>query len=346
VLVNPKKGGGSFRYLAGAGVAFKLAWGLLETRAGMSLAEIIEEMPELFVLATIGTISDRVPPYCENKAISDTGCSLFAHKPIPFVDALRNVKGEADFDLLISCASAGKSDDGTNNGVLYFTTEDYSVAREILTELLEISRIWPIEAERLYEESLTRVKRVRNYLLLDMKHTEPKYLGYISTRLKDRYGVPTVVLGRKKGDQVMAEVRTPRGVDSLELLNHLSHIFIDYGGHTQASGFCMNESALPELVEDLEAYFKGVDTKPHTDFQDLVIEGPDESILEDINRLAGAGLYLRMILKGLTAEHPLIGKLYDPSNLTRRQKPGRPLDIYVSSNSQGLRIQNIFEGSL
>jgi single-stranded-DNA-specific exonuclease len=346
LLVNPKKGGTSFRYLSGAGVAFKLAWGMLDRLAGMSLETIQEEMPELFVLASIGSIADRVPFYCENKVIIETGYSLFEKRSIPFVDALRNIKGEVDFDLLISCAAAGKSENGENNGVVYFTTQDMSKARNALTKLLEMTNAWPIEAERLYEESLTRVTRVRKYLLLDMKDTEPKYLGYISTRLKDRYNVPTIVLGRKKGNQVMAEVRTPKGIDSLELLNHLSHLFIDYGGHTQASGFCMNESTLPELVEDLELYFKKADFKPRTDFEDLIIEDPDEAFIDDVKRLGNAGVYLRLILKGLKKESPLLEKFYDPSNLSERQKPGRPLEIYVSSNSQGLRVQNIFESSL
>jgi single-stranded-DNA-specific exonuclease len=343
LLVNPKKGGGSFRYLAGAGVALKLAWGLLRERSGMSLERILEEMPELFVLSTIGTIADRVPHYCENRCIANAGLSLVGRNSMPFADVLRDVKGEVDLDTLISCAAAGQSKNGRNNAVTFFSTDDVLEARSVLRDLLETTRTWQEESERLYERAEERVKRVRNYLLLDLKDTEPQYLGYISNRLRERYGVPTVVLGRKKRNQVVAEVRTQKGVDSLKLLNSLGHLLLNYGGHKQASGFSMEESAIPELVEELERYFKRAKPTKPREFEDISIENPGTEILEDAGKLAKAGVHLRMILKGLRKESPELGLLYDPSGLIERQSTSSRLEIYVSSSNQGLRIQNIFE---
>ncbi len=256
-VVNPKMGGNSLPYLAGVGVAFKVAWALLKVFKGWGIKEIVEKMPDLIVMASVGTLADRVPLWNENRALYLKGREMFDHWQHPMKNAFREIVGEEpEFDIVVSIASAGKSSDGVNPSAEIFFRKSADDIKPILKTILEDIERWQTTTEDLLKKALDKISRIRNYILLDMENTEPRYLGFIASKLKDRFGVPVIVMGRKSDGTVAAEVRAPKGFNSLELLNYLSDLFVDYGGHKLASGFSMREENLPHLVEDTEIYFK------------------------------------------------------------------------------------------
>ncbi len=318
VVINPKLGGTSFPYLAGVGVAFKVAWALLKVYKGWNIEQIVEKKLDLLVMAAIGTLADRVPLWSENRALYLKGRELFDSWRHPFKDAYVELRGEEpEFDVVVSIASAGKSVDGANPSAELFFKKDKEDIKPVLEGLLKDIEAWQAKTEELLQKALGKISRVRNYILLDMDNTEPRYLGFLASKLKDRFGVPTIVMGRKADGTVAAEVRAPKGFNSLDLLNYLSDLFIDYGGHKLASGFSMREENLPHLVEDTEIFFKenGETILPYdleVDFEKF------KHLLPQLEKLSSNGVELQVKINEVSIAEikqlVIDGVLYDPES--------------------------------
>jgi single-stranded DNA-specific DHH superfamily exonuclease len=139
---------------------------------------------------------------------------------------------------------------------------------------------------------LESIQGVRNYILVDLKEAPPRLLGYVASRLKDQFNVPVIVIGRRSKNQVAAEIRAPKGFDSLDLLNELGDLFISYGGHKPASGFSMDVSHLPEFIEGVEAYFRRLKERGEIVQEvDLVLDEAelDKKLLRQLRELADRG---------------------------------------------------------
>ncbi len=345
-FVNPKLGGGSFPYLAGVGVAFKLAWGLLRFKLGWNIHTIKKELPELFFYTYVGTIADRVPLLCENRIFRLQGEEILSWFRHPLAKAYKNIKGDdPPPEMIITLASAGKTVGRRNLGVELFKAKDEADAEAPLKEILREIEQWTSEAEKLLGEALSKIKIVRNYILLDMGKVEPRFLGFLASRLKDKYNVPTVVLGRKDNGQVAAEVRAPYGFDSLEMLDYLGELFIDYGGHKVASGFTMDEKQLPELVEEMELFFSEKGESLFSLTADLTLSEKDRKILEDLVKVGQVGVEIRALFKHMKLEKVreiLSGlPIHDPLGLLDLYGPEETANILLLSCEQGLAVEQV-----
>ena len=346
-IVNPKVGGGSFRYLAGVGVSFKVAWELLKLKLGWDLNEMRNNLPEFFVLTMVGTIADRVPPFCENRIFINEGRKLFDWFNSPYLKAYESYKKQKpSIENLISIISAGKSTNGENVGVKLLMAQDPADAEEYLIPILDAIDKWQKTTQELLEEAKKRVKRVRDYIVIDMENVEPQYLGFLASQLKDAYGVPTIVLGRKSGGKAVAEVRAPYGFNSLDVLNELAHLFIDYGGHAPASGFSLDECDVPELIEELEIYFKNNPFNPGMPYSDLEVNGSkNKFFFESLARLGELGVDLRVLFKGVKLgeiKENLKGlSVIDTESLLDLYPADKSVAILLVSSPQGIRVEKL-----
>lgn len=306
-VINPKRGGGSFPYLAGVGVSLKIAWAITEKILNHDLTYLLEKYPSAFILTLIGTTADRVPPFSENRILTQIGETELKKNSLPFIKALKRIlNNEPTIGQIISVVSSGQRDGYRHTGVELIMMEDEDKAAEMVTPMLSGVEEYRKKCEELLEKAQQQIWKPRKYLLIDLRDSEPKYLGFVASQLKDQYKVPTIVLG-SKGDYIVSEVRVPYGFDSLDLLRSLSHLFVSYGGHKAASGFSMPASSLSLLVEEVETYFRNhePDLKQMVDF---VLESPDTKVLSDIARLGALGVEIRMLTKFQSSVfRPLIG---------------------------------------
>ncbi len=346
LIVNPKLGGDSYRYLAGCGVAFKIAWGMLSLKAGINLMDIKEKYPELIVFAAIGTIADKVPPISENAIFIKEGEELIKSLHLPFIEVLRKkYDREPSWDILVSVVSSGQSVNGKIPTVDLLLTRSMIEAEEIIEPLIKSSEEWIKNATNYLEEAKKKIGRIRDYILVDLEDTEPRYLGFIANQLKQMYDVPAIVLGRKEDGVGTAEVRAPKGFDSLKLLEYLSPILINYGGHKLASGFSIEDWDIPVLFEEVERYFK---KHPFSNniFADLKISGvPDSEYLDHLEELGKLGLEIRVLInhaplgeiKKLLEEHNII----DQERLLDIYTPQTKVKILIETSQEGLRILKV-----
>jgi len=142
---------------------------------------------------------------------------------------------------------------------------------------------------------------------------------------------------------VVAEVRAPHGHNSLDLLNSVSHLFIDYGGHKLASGFSMEESAIPELAEEVELYYKSYNAStselPPADI--VIKDNPlqEQKLIQDVERLGKVGFTVRILFDGIpmgSIREVMTGRLInDPEGI---------LDLYSDSTKVRLLITGTPDG--
>ncbi len=343
LVVNPKLGGTNFPYLAGVGVAFKVAWLLLRYARQMTVETIAETLPELFVYTAVGTVADRVPLVSENRILVEIGAHLLQARSFPFTRAYQRLRGQApELYPFISLISAGYAEQGQSPAVEVLITEDDEAAEQHLKILLERNQEWTRESQQQLDEALKRLGRVRRYVYVDLPEAQPQYLGYIASRLKDHFQLPTIVTGRRGNGIVIGEVRYPYGENSLILLNALSHLFLDYGGHRLASGFSLQARDLPEFLEELESFFKQYEpsTEPHVD---LDAQDMDPALMQDLYRWGKAGVELRVLLKDVSIQEltDLVHRgveFLDPEGLLSLYPPATRVDVILASAPEGLRI--------
>ncbi len=352
LVVNPKIGGGSFPYLAGCGVALKIAWEIFSLKNGWDLQKIRDELPELFIFASIGTFADRVPLFSENKIIYEEGKrSLEWYRP-NFVKALEELRRQsgsefpkASIEDLVPIVSSGKSTNGDNSGVHLLLSPDVSTAEELIKPAMEQLISWQQKAQQYLEFAKSTLKVVRDYIVIDLKDAEPQYLGYVASQLKESFDVPVIILGRRNDGVVVAEVRAPYGFDSLNMLNYLSELFIDFGGHKPASGFSMYERDIPELFEQLEQYFKENPFQGAEWSYDLSLSSLDPKYLEDLARLGNLGVEVRVLFDkikiGEIREALRKFHVNDPENLMDLYAGEKRVKLLLTTTSNGFKVEKL-----
>jgi single-stranded-DNA-specific exonuclease len=72
-------------------------------------------------------------------------------------------------------------------------------------------------------------------------------LGIIAGRSAAVLGVPTVVLSRGGGGELVGSSRSPEGLDIVEVLKELDDLMLRWGGHPQAAGLSLKAERLGEF---------------------------------------------------------------------------------------------------
>lgn len=258
-VVDPKRPDSDYPYtqLTGAGVALKLMLGLVKERLGLDAAGLFSAQPELLELVTLGTVADRAPLTGENRVLVKLGFDRLMKTRMPalraVLDHLRNGGEQLTVstfltELLPLFASANGSE-----GVRKFLSQDQNEVQEWVRELMVRSQEWRQEAERTLALAQEHVRLGDGILFVQHPELSLRALGFSASRLKDRYQVPAIVLG-KRGEVWVGECRGIEGVDLMELLRAHRNFFIDFGGHKKAAGFTISPDRVADFIVSAERY--------------------------------------------------------------------------------------------
>ncbi|MGQ9708553.1 MAG: single-stranded-DNA-specific exonuclease RecJ [bacterium] len=288
--VDPKREDSDYPYseLTGAGVALKLSMGLIEKRLGLSPVELLSCQPELLVLVTLGTIADRAPLTGENRVLVAYGLRALEQTRMPALRAVlkalnfsssglesgfAGVKGSNQLtvsrllgELLPLFASANGVE-----GVRNLLSADTATAQAWVNELIRRREAWRIEAEQTLSIAQENVRVGDGIIFVQHPGLSLRCLGFSAARLKDKYQLPAVVLGRR-GDVWVGECRGMEGVDLMDLLRALRGYFIDFGGHKKAAGFSILDERLADFIRAAERF-------AHENFASRIV--PEDPFLLD-----------------------------------------------------------------
>ncbi len=250
-----------FKFLAGVGVAFKLAQALVET-AGLSKTILTRNLD----LVGIGTIGDIVPLIDENRTLAKYGLRALNITERIGLKALIEKTGlkpgeinsrRVSFVIVPHINAAGRMDDATLAARLMQTKESEK-AEEMAEKLLECNTRRRSTQEELVEKSeeILRDEWIREpdrkFIFIKLEEAHEGVIGIVAGRLKERYKLPSIIVTSIEDGYYKGTGRSPDGINLFKLLDGHSDLFVRFGGHAAACGFTIEEKKIPELIDVLK----------------------------------------------------------------------------------------------
>jgi len=272
-----------FKFLAGVGVAFKLAQAIVKKDQQNIFPEGFEKW--LLDLVAIGTVADMMPLLAENRILvkyglivlnksKRLGLKLLAENagllPVSEKDLINSEN--LGYNLGPRINAAGRMDHA-NAASFLLLSEDLDEAKKLAGQI-EINNQ---DRQKLTDKIIDKVRQ-------EIKDPEGKYLilahgknwplgiiGLASGRLKDEYNLPVVIISKTKG-RIVGSGRSIPEFNLIEALQKLDKYFETYGGHPGAAGFSLkNKKDLPEiekqLLEIAAKELTGKDLRPKLDIE-------------------------------------------------------------------------------
>jgi single-stranded-DNA-specific exonuclease len=368
-IVNPKLPESRFpyRYMAGVGVALRVT-DLLFDELGGEFGPAAEPKPwyggtwrdEALGLAAIGSIADKVPLTFDNRTIVVAGTARIPLTERPGLLALleeARLSGQsldAD-DVRSSLGPAfGRVSDGKggNYALDLLLTSDLDDARERAQQLAQGRTRWRDAASKAWKDTQAAIKAdplAKERPVLIIESTVPvEVMGYVTSRLADETGLPTVLLSDLNGD-AMAEARGPTGFNLVDAFHSMSELFLGYGGHPRAAGFTMKRTNVAEFRERMLEF---VDENPPTPQPrsvdaELQFDGATPEIARELGLLEPFGQRnppAALVARGVTLDD------YEAARasgvvFTSTERPGRePADaVYRLRNDGETTFANILD---
>jgi single-stranded-DNA-specific exonuclease len=266
-VMNPNQSGCEYPYkqLCGAGVAFKLAQGLMQRRLGGKDQQRL--MLSFMKVVAIATIADAVPLTGENRVFASLGLDALRHAVNPGLKALLEVaqisanrpptSGEVGFRIAPRINAAGRMD-VARDVIELFSVKDPARARELAAKLDHLNTDRQEEERRILNAVNERFRADPTLcdafcIVVDGEGWHRGVIGITATRIVERYNRPVLVISRE-GDEAFGSGRSIRAFHLLEAIESCSTLFSRYGGHAHACGFAMPAANIEELRARLDAF--------------------------------------------------------------------------------------------
>jgi single-stranded-DNA-specific exonuclease len=244
-----------FKFLSGAGVAFKLAQGISE-RIGR------RELPLKYLdLVALAGAADIVPIIDENRILVMEGLRLINENPRAGVKALLKTSHvsagnlssvQIVFTLAPRINAVGRLGDA-KVAVELMTTEDDKRA----TELASVLESDNFERRKIDEdtlaEALDKVNSTINFdeelaIVLHGDNWHPGVIGIVASRLVEKYYRPTIMLTTIDG-VAKGSARSITNFNIYEALKECEDLLIHFGGHEAAAGLAVELDKFEEFKE-------------------------------------------------------------------------------------------------
>jgi single-stranded-DNA-specific exonuclease len=242
-----------FKYLCGAGVAFKLTQGLAE-RIGK------REMPlEYLDLVALASAADIVSLTDENRVIVNEGIKLINESPRPALEALIEAShlhpgelssGQIVFTIAPRINAVGRLGDA-ERAVELLISGDKKEAKE-LASILESENyarrkidVDTFDAAMELVEDKLDLKNDRA-IVLHQEEWHPGVIGIVASRRVEKYYRPTIMLTTIDG-VAKGSARSISNFDIYEALEQCEDYLIQFGGHRAAAGLAIELEKLGDF---------------------------------------------------------------------------------------------------
>jgi single-stranded-DNA-specific exonuclease len=337
--------------LCGAGVAFKLAWGVGKAVTGADRVsdEFRAFLMNAMALAALGTIADVVPLVGENRIIAHQGLVGLRESKLTGLRALigsAGLVGQAldSFDVgfklaprLNACGRMGHA----RLAVEMLTTADEPKAKEIATYLEQQNRARQAIERKILQQAVEQVAEQKLdadgscAIVLGREDWHPGVIGIVASRLVDRYHRPAIMVALDNGHG-QGSGRSIAGFHLSRALDACSEHLDTYGGHEMAAGLKLQTSKFEDFRRQFCAHAGSVLTPEMLVAElrlDCVADLPHftEALVTDLKRLGPFGHGNRrpvLCCRGLEVVAPprRVGASGDHLQLMVRQGPsGQPM---------------------
>jgi single-stranded-DNA-specific exonuclease len=281
--VNPNQEGCDYpcKFLCGAGVAFKLAQGLMQRR--LDAKDQSRLLMSFMKVVAIATIADAVPLLGENRVFAKLGLQGLRSPVNVGLKALLEVAKLGDgraltatevaFRIAPRLNAAGRMD-VARDVVDLFNEKDMERARKIAGRLDQLNAERQEEERRIMDNIERRLEeepalREAYCVVVDGEGWHRGVIGITASRVVERHGRPTLVISRE-GDEAHGSGRSIPAFHLLHAIESCHELFSRYGGHAHAVGFALPSANVEKLREHLDAYARArltpADFEPQLEF--------------------------------------------------------------------------------
>ena len=261
-LISPKVPGNAYPYteLAGVGLAFKLAQGLIDNRVFLE---------SLLDLVALGTVGDMASLTGENRILSRLGLAELDKRERPGIHALCEAAGHKmdtpldgyaiSFKLGPRINAAGRM--ATAHKVVeLLTTDAEDVATRIASELNQTNRDRQDLEKHIQDQAVEIIEKevaddAVGVVVASDKWDEKAQgvVGIVAGRLKETYYKPVIVLAIN-GDKATGSGRCIEGMNLANSLVACTALLVKHGGHAAAAGLTIETRNIPKFKDAFNTY--------------------------------------------------------------------------------------------
>ena len=268
-VINPRRDdrAGTFQPLAGVGVAYRLAQGVLravsqQPWSRISQDEAAAEEQSLLDLVAIGTVADLMPLQGENRSLVRRGLAelsqgkrvgLFALMEMASVPPTTIDSTAISFRIAPRINAAGRLASARLAYEL-LRCDEYETAYEMATGLERLNQqrqALTTEAYAVAEREIAGLDpTAAPILIVASEEFQPGIVGLAAGKLSDQFYRPAVVI--EQGEEICrGSARSIAEFNIIAALDRVSSLLVRHGGHSRAAGFTVRTEQLPALREAL-----------------------------------------------------------------------------------------------
>jgi len=256
-LISPKIPGNEYPYteLAGVGLAFKLAQGLIDDRRFLE---------SLLDLVALGTVVDMASLTGENRILSRLGLAELDKRERPGIHALCEAASHKidtpldgyalSFKLGPRINAAGRMDTA-HKVVELLTTDADDVATRIASQLNQANRDRQDLEKHIQDQAAELIEKEVDDDTVGIVVASDKWdekaqgvVGIVAARLMQTYYKPAIVLAIN-GDEATGSGRCIEGMNLADSLVACTDLLVKHGGHAAAAGLTIETRNIPKFKD-------------------------------------------------------------------------------------------------
>ncbi len=294
-----------FKFLAGVGVAFKLATAII-SRAKLDKSTKNKIERRLLDLVAVGTIADCVSLLGENRILAKYGLEeLNNTKNIGLQELIKATSIQdskidswnVSFQIAPRLNAAGRMDHANTAFELLVTNnrEEASVLSRRLNDKNQQRQEVTEEIIQEVEDQLKNQKEEK--ILIGISKKEQAWnegvIGLVAGRITEKYYKPTLIISCAR-DEWRGSGRSIEEFNLIKAIENCKSILNKYGGHRLACGFGVSDRNLGLFIDKIRRIankeLEGIDLRPKLTIEtELNLDDITEDLIKEIERLAPFG---------------------------------------------------------
>jgi single-stranded-DNA-specific exonuclease len=371
-VVNPKVGSTyPFEGLCGSGVVYKLVQALIARNASERKFELKEGWEKWWLdMVAIATIADMVPLIGENRALAHYGLQVLRKSRRPgLVHLVRKQKAslahltEDDIGFTIGPRiNAASRMDTPEDAFLMLSCTQEEEAGAYVEHLEKLNNERKGIVSSMTKETHKRLHQIGEMpeiIVIGNPQWRPSLAGLLANKIAEEFKKPAFVWGRDGNGVIKGSCRSDGNVSVVTLMNEVSHMLLEHGGHHFSGGFGVQEEHIHTFGAALNDAFLNMGEKAFFDTSvavdaSLHLDSIDRVFIKEQAQLAPFGtgnpkpLYIfekvtprEVAVFGKSKEHTKL--LFDTNGLAREAiaffmmpddfkkepKAGEAIDLYA-----------------
>jgi single-stranded-DNA-specific exonuclease len=371
-VVNPKVGDTyPFEGLCGSGVIFKLIQAMIIQNGADLKFDFKPGLEKWWLdMVAIATIADMVPLVGENRALAHYGLHVLRKSRRPGLQQLIYKQkaslahlSEDDIGFTIGPRiNAASRMDTPEDAFLMLSCSDEGQAGAYVDHLEKLNnerRGIVASMTKEVNKRLSLLETIPPVLVIGNPQWRPSLVGLVANKLAEEYGKPAFLWGRDGNGVLKGSCRSDGFTSVITLMNEVSHMLLEHGGHHFSGGFGVHEDHIHALSTALNDAFAKMGDKARFDTDvvvdaELPLEAIDHTFVREQSMLSPFGtgnpkpLYIfkhvvpkEVAVFGKTKEHTklsfqtrslareAIAFFMMPSDFKKEPKAGEAIDLYA-----------------